>query len=74
MRTAPTSITQSAAIWEKLLGIEHVERTDNFFDLGGHSLLAMSAVAAAKQQLDWRIEPRRLVFETLQQLANPANK
>jgi amino acid adenylation domain-containing protein len=63
-----------AAIWEKLLGIEHVERTDNFFDLGGHSLLAMSAVAAAKQQLDWRIEPRRLVFETLQQLANPANK
>lgn len=62
-----------AAIW-KLLRMEHVDRTDNFFDLGGHSLLAMSAVAEAKKQLGWRIEPRRFVFETLQQLANPANK
>ncbi|WP_260306470.1 non-ribosomal peptide synthetase [Variovorax sp. Sphag1AA] len=62
-----------AEIWSELLGVEVVGRTDNFFELGGHSLLAMRAVNATKQRLGLEIAPRRLVFETLRQLANPEN-
>ncbi len=29
------------AIWQKLLGVESIERTSNFFDIGGHSLMAV---------------------------------
>ncbi|MDD4885397.1 MAG: amino acid adenylation domain-containing protein [Thiomonas sp.] len=58
-----------AAIWRDLLGVDRVLLTDNFFDLGGHSLLAMRAVIAIEQQLGWRIAPRRLIFESLGQLA-----
>lgn len=58
-----------AAIWRELLGVDVVERTDNFFDLGGHSLLAMRAVITIEQRLGRRITPRRLIFETLAQLA-----
>ncbi|WP_449369773.1 amino acid adenylation domain-containing protein [Thiomonas sp.] len=62
---------QIAAIWRELLGIERVHLTDNFFDLGGHSLLAMRAVIAIEQRLGWRIAPRRLIFESLGQIARP---
>jgi acyl carrier protein len=62
-----------AEIWSELLGVETVEATDNFFELGGHSLLAMRAVAAVKQRLALQIAPRRLVFETLRQVANPSS-
>ena len=32
-----------AAVWEKVLGVPRVGRSDNFFALGGHSLLAVQA-------------------------------
>ncbi|MEJ8814423.1 amino acid adenylation domain-containing protein [Variovorax ureilyticus] len=62
-----------AGIWSELLGVDAIERSDNFFELGGHSLLAMRAVNATKERLGLEIAPRRLVFETLRQLANPEN-
>jgi len=58
-----------AAIWEELLGVDDIRVTDNFFDLGGHSLLAMRAVAKMERRLGARIDVRRMVFETLSQLA-----
>ena len=58
-----------AQVWERLLGIDRVSSTDNFFDLGGHSLLAMRAVSDIHKALGVRIAVRRLVFETLGQLA-----
>ena len=63
---------QIAAIWRELLGVDQILLTDNFFDLGGHSLLAMRAVIAIEQHLGWRIAPRRLIFESLGQIARPA--
>jgi amino acid adenylation domain-containing protein len=58
-----------AQIWERLLGIDRVSTTDNFFDLGGHSLLAMRAVSDIQKALGVRIGVRRLLFESLAQLA-----
>ena len=58
-----------AQIWERLLGVDRISTTDNFFDLGGHSLLAMRAVSDVQKSLGVRIGVRRLVFETLGQLA-----
>jgi acyl carrier protein len=58
-----------AAIWQRLLGVDSVDRADNFFDLGGHSLLAMRAVSQIEELLGVTISPRRLIFETLAQLA-----
>jgi amino acid adenylation domain-containing protein len=58
-----------AEIWRTLLGVAQVRRSDNFFDLGGHSLLAMRAVFQMEQRIGVRIELRRLVHESLAQIA-----
>ena len=63
---------QVAAIWQALLGLEHVGRSDNFFDLGGHSLLAMRAVGQMQQHAGILLPLRRLVHESLAQIAAPA--
>lgn len=59
-----------ADIWARLLGIDadQIAGSDNFFDLGGSSLLAMRAVNEAATALGLKIDPRRFVFESLQQL------
>jgi amino acid adenylation domain-containing protein len=68
---APVSEAEKtiALVWKELLGITQVSKTDNFFDLGGHSLLAMRAIAEIHRRLGVRFEPRRLIFESLGQLA-----
>ncbi|MEO7021088.1 MAG: amino acid adenylation domain-containing protein [Ktedonobacteraceae bacterium] len=39
-----------AGIWQTVLGIPSVERTENFFEIGGHSLLAMQVLAAVREE------------------------
>jgi acyl-coenzyme A synthetase/AMP-(fatty) acid ligase len=70
---APRGATESAIaqVWQELLGVGRLSRADNFFDLGGHSLLAVRAAYAIEQRCGLRLELRRLVHESLAQLAVP---
>lgn len=58
-----------AAIWSKLLKIDDIQRTDNFFDLGGYSLLGMECVVAADAALKVKIDGMDLLRENLAVLA-----
>lgn len=51
-----------AAIWQSLLGVERIERSDHFFGLGGHSLLATRLIARIKSEFGVEL-PLRAVFE-----------
>jgi thioesterase domain-containing protein len=51
-----------AAIWQRLLRVPRVGRSDNFFDLGGHSLLAVQMLAGA-ERLFGSAPPLRTIFE-----------
>jgi acyl-CoA synthetase (AMP-forming)/AMP-acid ligase II/acyl carrier protein len=42
---------QIAALWSALLGVERVDRGDNFFDLGGHSLLLVELRSQLREEL-----------------------
>ncbi len=61
-----------AGIWASLLNIDvaSILPQDNFFDLGGNSLLAMRAAGEMSKQLGASFNVRRLIFESLAQLAN----
>lgn len=61
-----------ADIWKELLGIEQIDRSDNFFDLGGHSLLAMRVVNQIQEKLGTIVTVRQLIFSSLKQLAMEA--
>ncbi|HKS06189.1 MAG TPA: amino acid adenylation domain-containing protein [Gemmatimonadaceae bacterium] len=63
-----------AAVWRELLHVDVVGRRDNFFELGGHSLLALRAVHAVRVRTGTRIDPRRLFFQTLAQVAASINE
>jgi len=58
-----------AQVWQDILGISDITAADNFFDLGGHSLIAMRAVMEMEKRLSIRVAVRRLVFESLAQIA-----
>jgi acyl-coenzyme A synthetase/AMP-(fatty) acid ligase/acyl carrier protein len=58
-----------AKIWGSLLDVEVVSKTDNFFELGGHSLLAIQAIDAIEKQMSVRLNPRKILTNTLEQLA-----
>ena len=60
-----------AGIWSELLGMDGdaVARSDNFFDLGGDSLQVSRAVIAFHRRSGVRLEARRVIFESLAQLA-----
>jgi len=56
-------------VWQSFLGRVQVYPADNFFDLGGNSLQAMQAAAAMEQRLGVHIDLRRMIFESMGQLA-----
>ncbi|PHM39367.1 Amino acid adenylation [Xenorhabdus mauleonii] len=43
--------SQLCAIWQAVLGLEHVGIDDNFFRIGGNSLMAIKLTAAIRQRL-----------------------
>ena len=51
-----------AAIWQRVLRVEAIDRDDDFFMLGGHSLLATQANAQANLHWDLML-PLRALFE-----------
>lgn len=61
-----------AEIWKRLLGIDRVGATDNFFDLGGHSLVATRAVDEIRTKLNIPVSVPQLLMETLAQIAGGA--
>jgi amino acid adenylation domain-containing protein len=67
----PTTDTEKrlAAVWEELLKLPGIRVDDNFFDLGGHSLLAMQSILVMETRTGKRLNPRRMIFETLRQVA-----
>jgi hypothetical protein len=58
-----------ALVWQDVLKLERVGIRDNFFDLGGHSLLAIQAVARHHAETGVRLNPRVLMFNTIEQVA-----
>ncbi|TLP65200.1 MULTISPECIES: non-ribosomal peptide synthetase [Pseudomonas] len=63
-RVAPVGELESAVldIWCRVLGVEDLGVTDNFFAIGGHSLAAIKVVALIREQLGLH-PPTNLLFE-----------
>ena len=61
---------QLAEIWQKLLGLERVGVTQNFFDLGGHSLLAVRLLAQIRKRIGYELPLASLIEAgTIERLA-----
>jgi hypothetical protein len=58
-----------SGVWRELLGVDRVSLHDNFFDLGGHSLLSMKVITQIEKKTGRLLNPRELIFGTLEQLA-----
>jgi amino acid adenylation domain-containing protein len=50
-----------ARMWEELLGVEWISRTDDFFELGGNSLLAFRLQRRIKRELSAVVNVRALL-------------
>ncbi|MBV9792065.1 MAG: alpha/beta fold hydrolase [Chloroflexi bacterium] len=61
-----------ADIWAQVLGVEQINRDDNFFALGGDSILAIQAIARANQS-GFQLSTRMLFqYQTIAELAEAA--
>ncbi len=73
---APTSPKEEilAAIWARVLGVEHVGVHDSFFELGGDSLISMQIIAQANRA-GLKLTPRQfLEHQTVAELAAVAEE
>ena len=73
---APSTAIQAqlAAIWTKVLRLEHVGVNDNFFELGGDSILSIQVIAQARQA-GLALTPRLLFrYQTIAELASFVSK
>jgi acyl carrier protein len=74
---APSTDTQRvlAEIWSRVLGVEKIGVTDNFFMIGGHSLLATQVVSRVRQSFGIEM-PLREMFEapTISELSKAVEK
>jgi non-ribosomal peptide synthetase component F len=70
-RAAPATDDERllAALWCEMLGVTTVARHDNFFALGGYSLLAFQLLDRVEESTGRRLNPRGLLFGTLEQVA-----
>ncbi len=59
-----------AEIWQEVLGIAKVGKSDNFFEIGGHSLIANKAIYETEQRLGIRPDLRMQVMESLSTIAD----
>lgn len=50
------------ALWTRLLGIENIQLSDDFFDLGGYSLLGVRLLAEVEREFGIRL-PMSAIFE-----------
>ena len=71
---APGSATEKklADLWRKILQVEQISITDNFFDIGGNSLLGIELIAAINKSISLvkKIDAVALYqFPTIQKLA-----
>ncbi|MDF5724715.1 MAG: amino acid adenylation domain-containing protein [Rhizonema sp. PD37] len=75
--TEPQTSTQNklCQLWIRVLGLDRLDITDNFFQLGGHSLLATKLVSRIRDQFDIAL-PLRAIFEhpTVIELAEEIDK
>lgn len=59
-----------AAIWQEMLGMAAIRRSDDFFDLGGHSLLAVQLINRLRKQFGQNLPLTALIeAPTLARLA-----
>jgi amino acid adenylation domain-containing protein len=60
-----------SSVWKKMLGVEHLGPTDNFFDLGGDSILLVEVHAELQQILNRRFSVTDLFqFPSIRALGN----
>jgi amino acid adenylation domain-containing protein len=58
-----------AKIWREVLGINQIQKADNFFDIGGHSLLSIKVITRIKTEKGIDIHPRSMMLNSLSQIA-----
>jgi amino acid adenylation domain-containing protein len=62
---APATHVEKTVIeaWQKVLGVERISTSDDFFELGGNSLLAVQVMARLRQAFSIEL-PLRAMFDT----------
>lgn len=70
-----TAVTRIGRIWSQVLGVEHIEGSDNFFDLGGSSIDAVVMLRILHAEMSATVELADFFdLPTLQELVGFARK